>query len=118
MRKLKIRKKHLKNIRIYYGSPSIISEISKLYGAQTAGAAEYTDCISAEELDSSNECLENDTKKTHGEVPVILELWGMRSTLLSLSLPAPVRPGEVAPDRVLLLSQIELHCVLMQNRVV
>ena len=37
----------------------------------------------------------------------MLDLWGMRST--------PILPplGEVAPDRVLCMGQIELNCVLM-----
>ena len=35
--------------------------------AQSAGAAEYTDCI-------SNECPGYDTKQSHGEAPVILEI--------------------------------------------
>ena len=35
--------------------------------AQSAGAVEYTDCISAEELNSSNECPGYDTKKSDGE---------------------------------------------------
>ena len=47
---------------------------------QSAGAAEYTDCISAEGKNSPNKCPGYDTKQSDGEVPVILELWGMRST--------------------------------------
>ena len=42
----------------------------------------------------------------------MLELWGMRSTPLLLSLPSPLRPGVVAPDRVLSMGQIELNYVL------
>ena len=47
-----------------------------------AGAAEYTDCISAEGWDSSNECPDYDTKQSDGEASVMLELWGMLSTPL------------------------------------
>ena len=36
----------------------------------------------------------------------MLELWVMRSTLLSL--PGPVWPGVIAPDRVLSMYQIEV----------
>ena len=42
-----------------------------------------------------------DTKQSNGEVPVMLELWGMWSTPLLLWLPGPFWPGVVAPDRVL-----------------
>ena len=48
--------------------------------AQSAWAVEYTDCISAEELDPTNECPGYDTKPSDDEVPVMLELWGMWST--------------------------------------
>ena len=43
--------------------------------AQSAVAIEYTDCISAEEEVSPNECPIYDTKQSDGEVPVMLELW-------------------------------------------
>ena len=46
-----------------------------------------------------NECPGYDTKQSDGEAPVILELWGMRSTLSLLSLPGPLWPGVVAPDK-------------------
>ena len=45
----------------------------------------------------TNECPGYDTKQSDGEVPVMLELWGMRSTPLLPSLRGPVRPGVVAP---------------------
>ena len=48
--------------------------------SQSAGAVEYTDCISAEEYDSPNENPAYDTKQSDGEVLVILQLWGMQST--------------------------------------
>ena len=48
--------------------------------AHSAGAEEYTDSTSEEEKDYSNEYPEYDTKQSDGEVPVMLELWGMRST--------------------------------------
>ena len=46
-----------------------------------------------------NECPRYDTK-SDGEVPVMLELWGMQSTSLLQSLPGLLRFGMVAPDRV------------------
>ena len=48
----------------------------------------------------------------------MLELWGMRSTPLLPSLPGPLQPGVVAPDKVLWMGQIELSCVLMLNWIV
>ena len=51
-------------------------------------------------------------KKSDGEVPVMQELWGMPS------LPGPLWPRVVAPDRVLSMGQIELNYVLMQNWIV
>ena len=40
-----------------------------------------------------------DTKQSDGEVPAVLELWGMRSTPSLPSLLGPLWPGVVAPDR-------------------
>ena len=62
-----------------------------------------------------NECPGYEIKQCDGEVPVMLELWGMRSIPLLLSLPGPLWPGVVAPDRVLSMSQIELNCVRSAN---
>ena len=45
-----------------------------------------------------NECPGNDTKQSDGEVPVMLELWGMWSTPSLPLLPAPLWPRMVAPD--------------------
>ena len=80
----------------------------KLNLAQSAGNVEFTDCFSAVGLDSPNDCLDNDIKQSDGEVPVILGLCGMRTTILLLSLPGPLWLGEVAPDRVL---SMDLNCL-------
>ena len=40
----------------------------------------------------------------------MIELGGTRITLSLLSLPGPLWPGVVAPDRVLSMGQIELKC--------
>ena len=48
---------------------------------------------------STYECPRYDTKQSDGEVPVILELWGMRSTPSLPSFPGPLWPGVVAPDK-------------------
>ena len=44
-----------------------------------------------------------DTKQSDDEVPVILELWRMRSTPLLPSLPGPLWPRVVAPDQILFM---------------
>ena len=75
-----------------------------------AGAVEYTDCI--------NECPVYDTKQSDGEVPVMLELSGMRSAPSLPSLPGPLWPGVIAPDRVQSMCQIELNGVIMLNWIV
>ena len=46
-------------------------------------------------------CPGYDTKQSDGEVPVMLELWRMRSTPSLPLLPGPLWPGMVAPDRAL-----------------
>ena len=43
--------------------------------SQSAMTAQYTDCISQEGLDSTNECPGYDTKQSNYQAPVILELW-------------------------------------------
>ena len=66
-------------------------------------------------LPTPNECPGYDTKQSNGEVSAMLELWGMRFTPSLPSLPGPLWPGEVAPDKILSLGQIELNCVPMLN---
>ena len=56
-----------------------------------------------------------DMTQNNGDVPVILELWGMQSTPLLPLLPGPLWLGVVAPDRVLSMSQIELHTYVKLN---
>ena len=45
-----------------------------------------------------------DAKQSHDEVPMMLGLWGMQSTLSLPLLPGPLWPGMVAPDRALSMS--------------
>ena len=77
----------------------IIDWWNLLLTAQSAGAVEYTDCTSAElGLDpppTTNQCPGYGNNQSDGEVPVMLELWGMRSTpsLPSLSGPPLARVG-------------------------
>ena len=58
--------------------------------ANLAGAAEYTEKISAEGKNFPNKFPEYDTKKSDGKVPVLLELWGMWSTPSGPLLPGPL----------------------------
>ena len=62
---------------------------------------------------SPNECSGYNTKKSDGDVQVMLELWGIQSTPSLPSLPGPLWSGVVAPDRALSMGQIELNCVIM-----
>ena len=43
--------------------------------------------------------MDDDTKQSDDEDPVILELWGMQSNLSLPSLPGPLKPGAVAPNK-------------------
>ena len=80
------------------------------------GTVEFTDCISAEgKTPPAKECPRYISKQTDSKVPVILELWGIRGTSSLSSLPSPLWPGVIVPDRVLSLGQIELNCVLLLN---
>ncbi len=48
-----------------------------------------------------------DTKQSDGEAPVMMELGGMRHSPLLPPLPGSFWPGDVSPDRVLYMGQIE-----------
>ena len=66
----------------------------------SAGAVEYTDCISAENKTHHhhhNECPGFDSKQS-GVNSVLLEIGGMRSTASLPSRPGPLWPGVVAPE--------------------
>ena len=76
---------------------------------QSSGAAEYTDCMSVEDLPSPR-LLFMILKKSDVEAPVMLGLWGMQICLYWYCW-----PGVVAIDRILSMGQIELTCVLMLN---
>ena len=54
-------------------------------------------------------------KQSDGEASVMLELWGMHTNPLLLSLTVSLWPGDVASNRVLSMGQIELNSVLMLN---
>ena len=66
---------------------------------------------------SPNKCTEHDTK-SDGEVPAMLELWGMWNTPSLPLLPGPLWPKIVALDRALSMGQIELNCILMLDWIV
>ena len=104
--------------QLYMLQPSVNLILFQQLFAQLTWAVEYTDCTSAERKDPpppANECFGYETKQSDGEVPVMLELWGMQSTPSLPSFPGPLWPGVVSPDRALSMGQIELNCVLMLN---
>ena len=86
----------------------MISFILIQYIAQSAGAVEYIDLISAEGYDARNENPGYDTKQSDGEASAMLELLGMRITPSLSSLPGPIWPRVVASDRVLNCSYAKL----------
>ena len=65
----------------------IFNLVNKWLMALSAKAVVYTDCISAEGKDSLIECLGYGAKQSDGEAPVLLELWGIRSTYSLLLFP-------------------------------
>ena len=73
----------------------------------SAGALEYTNCISVNPL-RTNESPVCAPKKSDSKAHVMLELWGMRSTPSLPSLPDPIWARAIAPVRVLSIGQIEL----------
>ena len=84
---------------------------------QSTGAAEDTDCISETNVlyITINECPVYDKIHSNGEVPVMLDLWEMGSTLSLPLFRGPVRPRVATRNRVLSMGQIELICVFMLN---
>ena len=60
-------------------------------------------------------CPGYDIKPSDDEFPVMLELWGMRSTRSLSSLSGPLWPRVVALDRIPSMNQIELNCVITLN---
>ena len=72
--------------------------ISKKLVAQSAGAVEYTNYRGVRPLTPTSVL---DMTLSDGEVPVMLELWGMWSTPSLPSLPGPLWAGVLVPDRAL-----------------
>ena len=62
-------------------------------------------------ISTPNKCPGYDTKQSDGEVPVMQEIFGMRSTSSLPLLPGPLWPEVIARDRALSMGQIELNCV-------
>ena len=69
------------------------SKIVPFLLSQSVTTVEYTDCTSAEGLDSPNKCPGYDTKQSDGEVPVML---GHREYKAPLRL--PLLPGPLWPE--------------------
>ena len=64
---------------------------------------------------SPNESPAYETKQSDGEVPVTLELWGMRSTPSLPSLPGPLWPGVVWYGPIHGLNRTKLHTYAVLN---
>ena len=63
--------------------------------------------MAVENTDPHNDFPGYDTKQFDIKAPVMLELWGMQNTSSWPSLPGPLWPRIVAPDRVLFMGQIK-----------
>ena len=85
--------------------------------AQSVGAIEYTDAISAEGK-TPHECPRHDTELSEDNASVMLTLWGMWSIPSLPLLPGPFWVWVVAPERVLSMGHIELNWVLMLNWII
>ena len=66
----------------------------------------------ADEYDHPHECPGYETKQSDGEVPVMLELWGMSFIPIA---PRSILVRMVVLDCILSKGLIELNCVLMLN---
>ena len=62
-----------------------------------------------------NECPGHDTKQSDGEIPVMQEFWRIQSTHSLLSLPGPLWPGAVAPDKDPIYGLNRANSILMLN---
>ena len=56
-----------------------------------------------------NKCPGYDSKQSDGEIPVMLELWGMGSTPSLPLLSGPLWSEVVVPNRILSMGQVELN---------
>ena len=83
-----------------------LSILLALPPAQSTGTVEYTDCISIEGLDPTNECPGYDIKPSDGEASALesSRTWSNPSFPL---LPGRLWSGVVVPDRVIFMGEIE-----------
>ena len=76
------------------------SKKKKMLNSNLGGCRIHRMHLSRGVITPPNECPGYDTKQSDGEVPVMLELWGMQSTPLLPSLPGPLWLEAVAPDNM------------------
>ena len=93
---------------VFVVNQNLMYRISNLFSllavdAQSVGVVEY------------NKCPGYDTKQSDGKVPVMPDLWGMRSTPLLPLLPGLLRPGVVAPDKGPIYGLNRTNGILMLN---
>ena len=110
---------------VWFGLVSLFNGISTFVGyliakdhflvAQSARGCRIHRLLLCRGVKPPNECPGYDTKQSNGEVSVMLELWGIWSTPLLLSLLGPLWPGVVAPDRALSNGLNRTNGILMLN---
>ena len=77
-----------------------------------AGAVEYS-MASLQRVTQPNKSLEYDFKQSDGEIRVMLDLWGKRSTPSLPLAPSLLWPRVITSDRVMSKGKIKLKCVLL-----
>ena len=82
---------------------------------ESAGPVEYPGLLLCRGVSFPNACPGYDTTQSKCEVPVMLEIWEMRSNPSLQSFSGLLCPGVEASDRLLSMGQIELSCVLLLN---
>ena len=82
--------------------------------AQSVGAVEYRLLLCREVRPPPAHKCPGFDKQSDGEIPIMLELWGMYSIPSLLLLPGPHCPRGVASDRVLTIVQIELNVLMLK----
>ena len=106
------------NIYIYIYIYIYISKVLHIYPCPVGWGCRIHRLHLCRGYNRFNECPRYNTRQSGGEFPVMLELWGMRSTPSLPLLPDPLWPRMVASGRVLSIGQIELNCRLMLNWIV
>ena len=81
--------------------------VFRIFLAQSAGLKNRPTASLQRDNNNPYEYPGYDIKQSDGETPIMQELWGLQKTPSLPSLPGPLWPIEIAPDRFLFINQIE-----------